>query len=214
MLGARWARLSELDRARYEAAMDDADAHDELEPPPPAPPPSVPWPGVADSFYPLAVDQLGDLPADVETMSGTWRRRIGRDVIKADRVIEAPVKHLCETTWGEGLCTARLNEDVRASLAHIHKRLTTWATMTKPKKVNFDEWWSELPLFFVGHNNEGGAASAEDRRGLVLLLIDADFNPKRQIVFTGKFVRPLVGSTVAFDDLQLCNLSGHAELAR
>lgn len=203
-----------MDRATYEHEAEQAESEDELPEQLEPHPLSTPWPFCADSFYPIAEDKLDDLPAKIESTSDAWRKRIGQGAVRPQRTIDAPVKHLCETEWGKGLCTAQLGEDVKASLNHIKHKLSAWAAMTKPRKCKFDELWLELPLFFVGHNNEGAAGAYEDRRGLLLLLIDSDGLPRRQVFFAQKCLRPLPGDTVKFENLALSDLTGHVELAR
>ena len=69
-------------------------------------------------------------------------------------------------------------------------------------------------MLFIGHDNEGAASAEDDRRGLLLLLIDAGAQPAFQVCFVETHLRPNVGETITFADVTADRIMYHTEIAR
>ena len=169
-----------------------------------APAAEVPWPGVGDGFFPISKEALGNVPECVHQKDAAWKRRIGVGPVRPCRAVNAPVRHLCEHKWGEGLCSEIMEDREKAGLTRWHHRFATWAAMSKPPKPAACEWWPLLPLFWMGHVDPmAPAVSDSDPRGLLMLLVHTGYAPSLQLFFTGRVHRPEIGSTVGFDGMMM-----------
>ena len=88
-----------------------------------------------------------------------------------------------------------------AQLKAISQRFHVWAAMTKRPPTKFDEMFADLPLFFVWCD---GAT-----RGIGLLLIGSDGQPRHEFFFSMPFEKPEAGDILHFHDLDLVR-RGHA----
>ena len=86
--------------------------------------------------------------------------------------------------------------------------------MNKVGASMFDDWWSPLPLYFVGHDNEGPGGAADERRGFLLLTINFDLQPAEQWYMYSRIMKPSVGDTVSFVDLDASHIVNGKVLSR
>ena len=123
----------------------------------------------------------------------------------------------CVDLWGHGYCDAKLDNELKGRLKAIFEKLKLWAAMNKPKTTKFDEMWDAIPLFDAGpgpQRADAAAGAADDMRGHLLLLIDAEYRPVKEYFYTGLVVCPKPGDTVEFTNLSPEHLKSELDLAR
>jgi hypothetical protein len=202
-LGVSWANLSPQDRLPYATALLEA----ELPEVPIAAPPTgseFPWPHVGDDFYPVKVVDMEGVPKMVTSLAERWLDTVGHDIPQpVSEQMPAPSK-TCPEIWGLGCCEQDMDAQAREQLSRCKARLSLWSDITRRKDAKFDSFWETLPLFFIGCAVGAQAqGAADDPRGLAMLLIFAEFQPKRQLFITNKCSAPVLGDIMHFTALAM-----------
>ena len=154
------------------------------------------WPHAGDDFYPVRPEVLADVPKHIGVLSQQWCSRIGSEVLRADRTIEAPVKHLCEEKYGCGVCSAAVSDEVKSKFETAHERLKRWCTLCRPKSAKFDTMWEPLGMLYFGPRTDPARGAGEQPPGLVALLLAAKLSPFTCVVCQRHVAAPQPGDRI------------------
>ena len=218
VINERWAEMAEEQRVAFATEHAEDLARPALRPPVAEPlQQTLPWPHCGDLHYPVSLDAMSHLPRNVGEMARKWKNTVGCNPIPATERVETMPSATCVDLWGRGYCEAKLDGELKGRLKAIFEKLKLWAAMNKPKTTKFDEMWDALPLFYAGPGPEradAAAGAADDMRGHLLLLIDAEYRPVKEYFYTGLVVCPKPGDTVEFTNLSPEHLKSELDLAR
>ena len=111
--------------------------------------------------------------------------RIGADVVRPKQTLDEAHFRLCGEVWGVGSCLRRMPADELTPLQTLKRRLEVWPDVHKRQNAKFDTLWGKLPLYYIGADC-GAAASADDVRGHVVLLIFSEKRPTHLQLYGAK----------------------------
>ena len=119
-------------------------------------------------------------------------------VITAEADFEAPVKHLCETEFGEGACGSTLPDAEKESRRAASKRLRSWCSLRRLRACKFDAKWDKLGLLYMGPRDAGALAADAFLPGCAILLLYAERYPFTCVVCWRSSFAPEPGDIIEF----------------
>lgn len=172
------------------------------------------WPKCGDDFYPLRCAVLGDLPAQVGTLSKEWHDRVGDEVLTASRRLDAgPVRCLCEGQYGRGRCGNTLPAADKTALAAARGRIRQWCHLRRAKPCKCDGVWESLGLLYVGPRQAPPASADAFPPGYMALLLYAELSPLALVACVQRSMPPKPGDVVRLK-LSMETLASDVQLAR
>lgn len=182
-------------------------------PPRPCPTGSSVFPYSGDDFYPISAAGLGDLPKHVSALSRLWSKTVGDGAVKPAARFDAPVKHLCEETYGRACCATDLDSATSARLASLRRSLKSWASHRHPKPCRSDQVWTALGMLYFGPKENVAGGSAQVPSGRIGLLLYLELSPFELVLCLQPSLVVQPGDVVTMN-LQLEQLANVAKVTR
>lgn len=171
------------------------------------------FPYSGDDFYPIGAAELGDMPRHVSSLSKLWSKTVGDGVVRPAAHFDAPVKHLCEETYGRACCANDVDNATKARLDSLRRSLKTWAVHRHPKPSRFDQIWTSLGMLYFGPKENAAGGSGDDASGRVGLLLYPELSPL-ELVFCLQPILAVQPGDVIKMDLQLEQMANHVQITR
>lgn len=142
----------------------------------------------------------------VNSLSNRWRSSTSEDIAPAGPELVAEPTRTRHAVWGRGACRLDLSEPEQERLAGCKARLSLWSDMYRRKDAKYDGLWEGMPLFFFGPSEAPAASSSASSadssgHGHLMMVIFAEFQPKRQLFIVNRSPLPAPGTVVRFTEL-------------
>lgn len=171
------------------------------------------FPHSGDDFYPISAVELGDLPKHVAALSKLWSRTVGDGVVTPAPRFEAPVRHLCEETYGRARCATDIDDAAKARLSILRRSLRSWAVHRHPKPCRYDQVWTALGMLYFGPKANAAGGSGGVAPGRVALLVYPELGPLELVFCVQPSLAVQPGDLVTMD-LQLEQMANLAKITR